>query len=55
MKSDSKRLTDEFGKGFDASNLWNMRQFYQTYPIFDAVRRENIIIGNNRRSSNEKT
>jgi len=36
----SKRLTDDFGKGFAASNLWNMRQFYQVYPILDAVRRE---------------
>ena len=36
----SQRLSDEFGKGFDVSNLWNMRQFYQTYPILDAVRRE---------------
>ena len=36
----SKQLTDEFGTGFHASNLWNMRQFYQAYPILDAVRRE---------------
>ena len=36
----SKRLTSEFGAGVDASNLWNMRQFYQTFPILDAVRRE---------------
>jgi len=36
----SDRLTEDFGKGFHASNLWNMRQFYQTYPILDAVRRE---------------
>lgn len=36
----SNRLTEEYGKGFDRSNIWNMRQFYQTYPIFDAVRRE---------------
>lgn len=36
----SNRLTKEYGKGFDRSNIWNMRQFYQTYPIFDAVRRE---------------
>ncbi|PKM99213.1 MAG: hypothetical protein CVU78_07505 [Elusimicrobia bacterium HGW-Elusimicrobia-2] len=33
-------LLDNFGKGFDSSNLWNMRKFYQTYPILDAVRRE---------------
>jgi len=36
----SARLSDEFGKGFDASNLWNMRKFYQTFPILDALRRE---------------
>lgn len=36
----SERLTKDFGSGFHASNLWNMRQFYQTYPILDAVRRE---------------
>ena len=36
----SNRLTKEYGKGFDQSNIWNMRQFYQTYPILDAVRRE---------------
>ena len=23
----SKRLTKEYGKGFDQSNVWNMRQF----------------------------
>lgn len=34
------RLSDGFGKGFDVSNLWNMRQFYQTYPILDTVCRE---------------
>ncbi len=36
----SKRLTAEFGKGFDKSNIWNMRAFYLTYPKIDAVRRE---------------
>lgn len=36
----SKRLSNYFGKGFNASNLWNMRQFYCTYPILDALRRE---------------
>ena len=36
----SKRLTSEFGKGFDKSNLWNMRLFYLAYPKIDAVRRE---------------
>ena len=36
----ARRLSDDFGKGFDDSNLWNMRKFYQTYPILDSVRRE---------------
>ena len=36
----STQLTDQFGKGFDVGNLRNMRQFYQTYPIRDAVRSE---------------
>ncbi len=36
----SKRLTAEFGKGFDARNLRYMRAFYQQYPIWNAVRTE---------------
>lgn len=36
----SVRLTVMFGKGFDVSNLWNMRQFYLSFPIRDAVRLE---------------
>ncbi|MDO8444659.1 MAG: PDDEXK nuclease domain-containing protein [Deltaproteobacteria bacterium] len=34
----SERLTKDFGKGFDYSNLKNMRQFYLTFPIGDALR-----------------
>ena len=34
------RLRAEFGKGFDSSNLWNMRAFFLAYPILDALRRE---------------
>ena len=34
------RLSGDFGKGFDISNLWNMRKFYETYPILDTVCRE---------------
>ncbi|MBR4900060.1 MAG: DUF1016 family protein [Victivallales bacterium] len=34
------RLTAEYGRGYDASNLWKMRQFYQTFPIRDALRLE---------------
>jgi len=33
----SDSLTVEFGKGFDVSNLRKMRQFYQVFPIQDAV------------------
>lgn len=29
----SRLLTEEFGKGFDQSNLRHMRQFYVTYPL----------------------
>lgn len=29
----SKELSAEFGKGFSYSNLYNMRQFYLTYPV----------------------
>lgn len=36
----AKSLTAEFGKGFDASNLRNMRLFYQAFPIRDALRPE---------------
>jgi predicted nuclease of restriction endonuclease-like (RecB) superfamily len=36
----SARLTKRFGKGFDASNLRNMRRFYLAFPIRDAVRLE---------------
>jgi len=40
LKYLSKRLTAEFGKGFDTSNLRYMRLFYLTFPIRDAVRHE---------------
>ena len=36
----AERLTAEFGKGFDASNLHKMRQFYFAFPILDALRPE---------------
>lgn len=38
IKDLSARLSNEFGKGFDYSNVKNMRQFYQTFPIGDALR-----------------
>jgi len=36
----SKKLTGDFGKGFDESNLRNIRYFYLTYPKCDALRHE---------------
>ncbi|MDP1993363.1 MAG: PDDEXK nuclease domain-containing protein [Syntrophales bacterium] len=36
----SARLTQEFGRGFDARNLRHMRGFYLAFPIWDAVRTE---------------
>ncbi|MDR1486012.1 MAG: DUF1016 N-terminal domain-containing protein [Planctomycetaceae bacterium] len=32
--------TKELGKGFDESNLWNMRTFYRIFSIRDALRHE---------------
>lgn len=36
----AKELTTRHGKGFDRSNLWNMRGFYLAFPKLDALRRE---------------
>ncbi len=36
----AESLTVEFGRGFDASNLRNMRLFYRAFPIRDALRHE---------------
>jgi len=36
----SGRLSQEFGKGFDRSNLWNMRALHSPFPILGALRRE---------------
>ena len=33
----SKKLTKEYGKGFSKSNLFYMRSFYLTYPIFQTL------------------
>ena len=38
LKNISGRLSKEFGKGFDVSNLRYMRQFYITFPNCDALR-----------------
>lgn len=40
LKNLSKKLLLEFGKGFDESNLRNMRSFYKVFPICDALRHE---------------
>ncbi|MBI3755037.1 MAG: DUF1016 domain-containing protein [Deltaproteobacteria bacterium] len=40
LKSLAERLSKDFGKGFDYSNLKNMRQFYLIFPIGDALRSE---------------
>lgn len=37
LKNLSKRLTLEFGKGFDYTNLTNMRKFYIAFPIVDTL------------------
>lgn len=36
----SKVLTTKFGKGFDESNLRNMRLFFKAFPIRDSLRHE---------------
>jgi len=36
----SKKLTFDFGKGFDERNLRNMRGFYLSFPIWNSVRSE---------------
>ncbi|WP_294226018.1 DUF1016 N-terminal domain-containing protein [uncultured Chryseobacterium sp.] len=40
LRNLSRKLTLEFGKGFDESKLRNMRAFYQVFPIGDALRHE---------------
>ena len=40
MKYLSDRLTTDYGKGFDESNLRNMRKFYLAFQIRDALRHE---------------
>lgn len=38
LKNLSEKLTSDFGKGFDQSNLRNIRMFYLSYPKRDALR-----------------
>ncbi|WP_052266365.1 DUF1016 N-terminal domain-containing protein [Pedobacter kyungheensis] len=40
LKYLSAQLSAEFGKGFDESNLRNIRSFYNSFPIRDALRHE---------------
>jgi len=40
LKTLASQLTFEFGKGFDYTNLTNMRKFYQAFPIVDTLRQE---------------
>ena len=40
IKDLSTKLTDDFGKGFSKQNLWNMRQFYNYFPILSSLKRE---------------
>ena len=40
LKNLANQLTLEFGKGYDESNLRNIRAFYKAFPIRDALRHE---------------
>jgi len=40
LKNLAQQLTVEFGKGFDYTNLTNMRKFYLSFPILDTLRQE---------------
>jgi predicted nuclease of restriction endonuclease-like (RecB) superfamily len=40
LRNLADQLTFEYGKGYDESNLRNMRAFYQAFPIRDALRHE---------------
>jgi hypothetical protein len=40
LKYLSEKLTEEFGKGFEESNLRRMRQFYVSFQSCDALRHE---------------
>ena len=33
-------MPSEFGTGFSEQSLWNMRQYYNRFPILSALRRE---------------
>ncbi|SFV70787.1 FIG074102: hypothetical protein [hydrothermal vent metagenome] len=40
IKELSNQLSDEFGKGYSKQSLWNMRQFYNSFPILSTLWRE---------------
>lgn len=40
IKDLSKRLTKDYGIGFDERNLWHMKDFYLTFPNVNALRSE---------------
>ena len=40
LKNLGIRLTQEFGKGYEYTNLTNMRKFYLAFPILDTLRQE---------------
>lgn len=40
LKNLARQLSSEFGKGFDERNLNNMRAYYRSFPIWNAVRTE---------------
>lgn len=40
LKNISEKLVKDFRKGFSVANLWDMRKFYLTFPILQALPRE---------------
>ena len=40
IKTASQKLTSEFGKGFDETNLRKMHQFYRVFPELSAIKPE---------------
>ena len=42
LEDSSKRLSDDFGKGFSVQSLWNMRQFYLVFKNLSAPQRESL-------------
>ncbi|PWV49571.1 DUF1016 N-terminal domain-containing protein [Chitinophaga sp. S165] len=40
LKNLARQLSVEFGRGFDERNLNNMRAYYRSFPIWNAVRTE---------------